>query len=63
MLFRSAEARAIAGLEQINLTVTHSNAEARALYLEAGFVSFGVEKNALKVDGTYYDKEYMTLTL
>ena len=58
-----AEARALAGLAQINLTVTHSNAEARALYLEAGFVSFGVEKNALKVDGTYYDKEYMTLTL
>ena len=58
-----AEARALAGLEQINLTVTHSNAKARALYLKAGFVSFGVEKNALKVDGTYYDKEYMTLTL
>ena len=58
-----AEARAIAGLEQINLTVTHSNAEARGLYLKAGFVSFGVEKNALNVDGTYYDKEYMTLTL
>ena len=58
-----AEVRALAGLEQINLTVTHSNAKARALYLKAGFVSFGVEKNALKVDGTYYDKEYMTLTL
>ena len=58
-----AEARARAGMEQINLTVTHRNAEARALYLKAGFVSFGVEKNALKVDGRYYDKEYMTLTL
>ena len=50
-------------MEQINLTVTHRNAEARALYLKAGFVPFGVEKNALKVDGTYYDKEYMALTL
>ena len=58
-----AEARARAGMEQINLTVTHRNAEARALYLKAGFVPFGVEKNALKVDGTYYDKEYMALTL
>ena len=58
-----AEVRGIEGLEQLNLTVTHSNEAARSLYLRAGFVSFGIEKNALKSGGGYYDKEHMVLTL
>jgi RimJ/RimL family protein N-acetyltransferase len=58
-----ADVRALDGVEQLNLTVTHSNAAARALYLGAGFVSFGLERNALKTGGRYYDKEHMVLVL
>ena len=57
------EVRATAGVEQVILTVTHSNEAARMLYLRAGFVSFGIEKNALKFEGRYFDKEYMMLLL
>jgi RimJ/RimL family protein N-acetyltransferase len=57
------EVRQLRVIEQINLSVTHANLGARGLYLRAGFVPFGVEKNAIKVDGVYYDKEYMTLAL
>lgn len=57
------EVRQVRGVEQLNLSVTHSNASARQLYLHAGFVPFGIEKNAIKVDGVYYDKEYMVLVL
>lgn len=56
-------AKALEGLEQINLTVTHSNEGARALYLAAGFVPFGVETRALKIGDAYFDKEYMSLKL
>ena len=55
--------RQLHDMEQIKLSVTHANAGARELYLRAGFVPFGVEKNAIKVDGAYYDKEYMALAL
>ena len=57
-----AHARA-AGMEQLTLTVTASNARARALYAGAGFASFGVEPRAIKVDGVYYAKEHMILLL
>lgn len=57
------EARALGGVEQINLTVTRSNAGARGLYLAGGFASFGVEPYALKVDGVYYAKEHMSIRL
>ncbi len=57
------QARAIDGLEQINLTVTHCNESARQLYLQLGFMPFGIERRAIKVDGVYYDKEYMALML
>ena len=51
------------GLEQITLTVTRSNARARRLYGEAGFITFGIEHRAIKVGETYYDKEHMVLFL
>jgi ribosomal protein S18 acetylase RimI-like enzyme len=57
------DVRALRGLEQLKLSVTHSNADARRLYLSAGFVPFGIEPNAIKVDGVYYAKEYMCLAL
>ena len=57
------EVRALHGMEKLNLSVTHSNAGARELYLRAGFVPFGVEQNAIKVCGVGFTKEYMSLTL
>jgi ribosomal protein S18 acetylase RimI-like enzyme len=57
-----ARARA-AGLERLRLTVTDSNARAKSLYERAGFRAFGVERNAVKVDGRYYAKCHMALAL
>lgn len=51
------------GLEQIVLTVTCSNTRARRLYLDAGFITFGIEHRAIKVAGAYFDKEHMVLFL
>jgi cyclohexyl-isocyanide hydratase len=50
-------------IEQINLTVVASNPVAKKLYEKFGFVSFAVEKNALKWQGHYYAEEQMVLFL
>jgi ribosomal protein S18 acetylase RimI-like enzyme len=57
------EAKQLDGLEQIILSVTHSNEGARLLYISMGFVTFGIERNAIKVGQNYYDKEFMALNL
>jgi ribosomal protein S18 acetylase RimI-like enzyme len=57
------EAKQLDGLEQIILSVTHSNEGARLLYISMGFVTFGIEHNAIKVGQNYYDKEFMALNL
>jgi ribosomal protein S18 acetylase RimI-like enzyme len=54
-------ARMRAGLEQINLTVTASNDRARRLYESAGFTTFGIEQNALKIGAAYFAKAHMVL--
>jgi len=51
------------GLRHITLSVTIGNSAARALYRSAGFVSFGVEPDALLIEGTFYDEEWMVLRL
>lgn len=51
------------GLERLRLTVTDSNARAKSLYERAGFRAFGLERNAVKVDGSYFDKCHMALAL
>lgn len=56
-------AREIEGLEQINLTVVASNLRAKRLYSSEGFHSFALEKNGLKMGGTYFDEELMALYL
>jgi len=56
-------ARGEAGLEQLVLTVTRTNQAAAKLYKSAGFVTFGLEPRAIKVDGAYFDKEHMILFL
>lgn len=52
-----------AGLEELRLTVTAGNARAQTLYEHAGFRAFGVEPNAVKIDGRYFDKCHMALRL
>jgi ribosomal protein S18 acetylase RimI-like enzyme len=52
-----------AELKHVTLSVTIGNMAARALYRSAGFVSFGVEPDALLIDGVSYDEERMVLRL
>ena len=46
-------------VELIQLTVVSDNGEARGLYTKLGFVEYGLEKNALKFNGRYYDEILM----
>jgi ribosomal protein S18 acetylase RimI-like enzyme len=50
-------------VELIQLTVVRDNEQARRLYASLGFVDYGLEKNALKQDGRYYDEVLMAKTL
>ena len=56
-------AQDIPAFEQINLTVTATNARAVRLYEAAGFRIFGVEERALKIDGAYHPKAHMVIYL
>lgn len=49
------------GLEQINLTVVSENDSAKKLYKSVGFEVYGVERNALKFNGQYFDEDLMVL--
>lgn len=57
------DARRQAGLRQLVLTVTDSNVAARTMYEKCGFRSFGVEPDAIRVDGAFFDKNHMILFL
>ena len=50
-------------VELIQLTVVRDNEQARSLYARLGFLEYGVEKNALKQDGRYYDEVLMAKAL
>ena len=50
-------------VELIQLTVVRDNARARRLYASLGFVDYGLESNALKQDGRYYDEVLMAKDL
>lgn len=58
-----AEARTMAGLEQITLAVVSDNTPARALYESLGFQVYGTERRALKLGDEYRDEELMVLFL
>lgn len=57
-----AEARA-GGVELLVLTVTDGNQVATTLYERAGFHSFGVEPDAIRVDGRSFGKRHMYIEL
>lgn len=56
-----ARARATAGVEQIHCTAVTANAPALSLYRALGFASYGIERQALKVDDQYWDEELLAL--
>lgn len=56
-------ARHDSSLEQILLAVAHSQDAAKRLYRAAGFESYGIEPNALKIGSRYVDEEHMILRL
>src|SRR5882757_9990241 len=43
-------------VELIQLAVVRDNEQARRLYGNLGFLEYGIEKNALKQNGRYYDE-------
>lgn len=51
------------GLESLVLTVTEGNDRARRLYEAAGFRSFGIEPDAIRVGGRSCAKNHMQLDL
>lgn len=50
-----------AGLASLVLTVTEGNGAATHLYESAGFRSFGIEPDAIRVDGRSHAKNHMHL--
>ncbi len=58
-----AHARTLEGVERLTLGVESGNEAARALYHAFGFVTYGIEPQAYKLDGRYWDSEMMTLDL
>jgi ribosomal protein S18 acetylase RimI-like enzyme len=51
------------GLESLVLTVTDGNQRAQRLYEAAGFRSFGVEPDAIRIGGRAYAKNHMQMNL
>lgn len=51
------------GLEHINLTVVSKNRSAKKLYESLGFEVYGVERDALKFNGQYFDEDLMVLNI
>ena len=56
-------ARALEGLEQLDLTVTAGNDPAQDIYARCGFTVVGALPRAIKVDAQYYAKVQMALHL
>lgn len=50
-------------VELLHLSVSTESAEARRLYAEAGFRSYGIEPRALRLDDRYVDVELMALEI
>ena len=50
-------------VELVQLSVTEGNVPARRLYEAVGFVPYGIEHHALRVDGQYFDEIHMVKLL
>ncbi|MGE8686359.1 MAG: N-acetyltransferase family protein [Achromobacter sp.] len=58
-----AHAAAMRGIRHVQLSVTSNNTAASALYLGLGFTEYGCEREALCVNGRFYDETLMSLPL
>ncbi len=54
-------ARQMAGLAVVHLAVESTNEPAKALYASFGFETYGVERQAIFVNGGYFDEDLMAL--
>ena len=63
LLVESALELAVQSVELVQLAVVKGNEPACRLYQRAGFVEYGLEKHALKIDGRYYDDILMAKDL
>jgi RimJ/RimL family protein N-acetyltransferase len=51
------------GIEDVVLAVTSGNETARKIYRDVGFQTWGVDPRYIKIGETYYDIEWMILSL
>ena len=51
------------GLELVTLTVTDGNHAAIALYKKCGFTAFGIEPDAIRINGASFGKTHMYLSI
>jgi GNAT superfamily N-acetyltransferase len=58
-----AHARQLDGLRQLTLSFTAGNVAAGALYRLRGFEPFGLAREAMCINGNYFDEEYLVLRL
>jgi RimJ/RimL family protein N-acetyltransferase len=58
-----AQARTFASLDIIQLTVTQGNDSAQRLYERCGFAVWGVDTDALRLNGQSYNKVHMAMRL
>ena len=56
-------ARAWPGVTQVRLSVSSGSPAAQRLYQRLGFVAWGIEHDAIRVDGRFYDETHMVLRL
>lgn len=49
----------VPGVTQVVISVYSGNETARSLYVSAGFVPYGIEPAAMRVDGLVFDEEHM----
>jgi RimJ/RimL family protein N-acetyltransferase len=55
------EAFKLNGIEQVEIDVITSNENAEKIYTKIGFEEYGIQKNFLKIDDTYYDHKMMMI--
>jgi ribosomal protein S18 acetylase RimI-like enzyme len=63
MLALISRAAALPDLEQLVLAVVTTNQTARRLYSSLGFISYGLERAALKIESRYLDEDLLSLDL
>lgn len=63
LMARAIEYAKIHGAEIISLEVRSDNDRAIALYRKFGFEKFGTYRNFFKINGKYFDADYMNLYL